>query len=210
MNSLTTVDPRINWDKKIPIIDEPVTIRVKEFTEESAETFSKNIDKAHNTSQHVVPVIIDSYGGDVYSLLSMIADIQNSSLPVATICIGKAMSCGAVLLTCGNEGLRFCDKNATVMLHEVSSVQIGKNEEIKASSKQTDKLNKQIFKIMAKNCGKDQNYFLNKIHERKNAEWFLSPQEAKKEKIIDNISIPHFSYNISLNIEFRDKNTNYF
>lgn len=204
MKSLIRVDPRIQFDRKMAIVEEPVIIRVKEFTEESAEDFSKMISKAHTTGQPVIPVIIDSYGGYVYSLLSMISDIQHSSLPVSTICVGKAMSCGAVLLTCGNSGLRFCDPNATVMIHDVSSMAFGKNEEIKASSKQTDRLNKQLFRLMAKNCDKEKDYFLLKMDEKKHSEWYLNPQEAKKEGIINSISVPDIEYEISLKIKFNN------
>ena len=42
------------------------------------------------------------------------------------------MSCGAVLLTFGEEGMRFADPNATVMIHDVSSGMYGKIEELKA------------------------------------------------------------------------------
>ncbi len=204
MKSMINVDPRIRWDRKLGLIEEPVIIRVKEFNEESADEFEQEMSKAHNTGQPLVPVIIDSYGGQVYSLLSMISDIQNSDLPVATICVGKAMSCGAVLLSCGNDGMRYCDENATVMIHDVSSMAWGKNEEIQASAKQTNRLNKQIFRMMAKNCGQEAGYFLNKMDEKKHAEWYLDAKESKKEGLINCISVPSFNYNVSLNIEFGD------
>ena len=122
MKSIINVDPKIRWDRKLGLIEEPVIIRVKEFTEDSADEFEQDMSKAHNTGQPLVPIIIDSYGGQVYSLLSMISDIQNSDIPVATICVGKAMSCGAVLLSCGNDGMRYCDANSSVMIHDVSSM----------------------------------------------------------------------------------------
>ena len=39
----------------------PVVIRVKEFTEKSAEEFSRAVARAQNTGQPVLPIIIDSY-----------------------------------------------------------------------------------------------------------------------------------------------------
>jgi ATP-dependent Clp endopeptidase proteolytic subunit ClpP len=204
MKSLIKIDPRIHLDRKLHAIEEPVIIRVKEFTDESAEEFEKDISKAHTTGQPVIPILIDSFGGYVYSLLSMVSDIQHSTLPVATICVGKAMSCGAVLLTCGNDGMRFCDSNATIMIHDVAGMSYGKNEEVKASTKQMDRLNKQIFRIMSKNCNKDKDYFLNKMDEKKHAEWYLNPQEAKKEGIINSISVPDIEYEISLKTKFNN------
>ena len=51
--------------------------------------------------------------------MTMISAIKNSEIPVATIVEGKAMSCGAVLLTFGEDGMRFADPDATVMIHDV-------------------------------------------------------------------------------------------
>ena len=124
-------------------------IRVNKFDEESAKKFAEQIGLAHNTGQKVIPVVIDSYGGQVYSLMSMIAAIKHSELPVATIVEGKAMSCGAILFSFGEDGLRFMDPNATVMIHDVSSMDMGKVEELKASAKEADRLNTIIYTMMA-------------------------------------------------------------
>ena len=88
------------------IEDLPVIIRVRKFDEAAAAMFTKEMRKAQNTGQPVVPVIIDSYGGQVYSLMSMISDIKYSNLPVATIVQGKAMSCGAILFSFGHSIIR--------------------------------------------------------------------------------------------------------
>ena len=131
--------------KEIELRSNPVIVRVNKFDEESAKDFATQLALAHNTGQKVIPVVIDSYGGQVYSLMSMIAAIRASELPVATIIEGKAMSCGAVLFTFGEEGMRFMDPDATIMIHDVSSAQWGKVEEIKASAAETERLNKKIY-----------------------------------------------------------------
>lgn len=202
MKSIVTVDPLIRWDRKMSLVEEPVIIRVREFTEESAESFEEDIARGHNTGQPVIPVIIDSYGGQVYSLLSMVSDIENSDIPIATICVGKAMSCGAILLSCGADGMRYCDKHANVMIHDVSSMSFGKNEELKAHTKNVDRLNKHVFQMMATNCGQSKNYFLDKMDEKKHAEWYLSAVEAKKQGLVNEISIPSMNYKISVEITF--------
>ena len=71
--------------KSVELRSSPVIIRVNKFDEKSAKEFAEDIAKAHNTGQSIIPVIIDSYGGQVYSLMSMVASIKNSELPVATI-----------------------------------------------------------------------------------------------------------------------------
>ena len=62
--------------KEPKLVDDlPVIIRVNKFDEASAKSFSVLMRKAHNSGQTVIPIIIDSYGGQVYSLMSMISDI---------------------------------------------------------------------------------------------------------------------------------------
>jgi ATP-dependent protease ClpP protease subunit len=89
------------------------------------------------------------------------------------------------------------------MLHEVSTFDCGKNQEIQASEKETNRLNKYLFQLMAKNCGhSDKNYFLNEIYARKNADWFLTPAEVLKHKLANKIHLPQFTTSISVNTEF--------
>jgi len=196
------VDPKIR-SKHEELIVEPVIIRVKEFNEKAAEEFSMAMAKAHNTGQPIIPVIIDSYGGQVYSLLAMIADIENARLPVATVAVGKAMSCGSVLLSCGAEGHRYIDSNATVMIHEVSSMEFGKIEEMKAGTNEADRLNKYIFHKMAKNCGhSDPDYFLKLVDSKKHADWFLPANEVKKHKLANYIKVPFFTTKITVDMKF--------
>ena len=191
-----------NYIKEVELRTNPVIITVNEFNEEETQKFSEMMCQAQNSGQKVIPVIIDSFGGEVYSLMSMISQIKCSKIPVATIVQGKAMSCGAVLLTCGAEGMRFMDPDATVMIHDVASGQYGKNEEVKASAAETDRLNKKIFQIMARNCGKPDDYFLKEIHERGHADWFLESEECKNIGLVNHVRVPTFNVNIDVSIDF--------
>lgn len=168
----------------------PNIIYVNKFNEEAAKEFVEAMVNAQNTGQPIIPIVIDSYGGEVYSLLKMIDIIKSSTVPVATICMGKAMSCGAVLLTCGAEGHRYMAPTATVMIHDVASFAFGKVEEIKADAKESDRLNKLIFKIMADNCGKEVSYFSKLVHEHGHADWFLDAEECKKHGMVNHLRIP--------------------
>ena len=102
--------------KELELQKSPVIIRVNKFDEDSVKDFHSKIAMAHNTGQKVIPVVIDSYGGQVYSLMAMISAIKHSELPIATIVEGKAMSCGAILFSFGEDGMRFIDPDATVMI----------------------------------------------------------------------------------------------
>ena len=181
----------------------PVVIRVNKFDEKAAEDFSKSVARAQNTGQPVLPVIIDSYGGQVYSLMSMISDIEHSRIPVATIVQGKAMSCGAILFSFGVDGMRYMDPDATVMIHDVSSMGWGKVEEIKADAKEVERLNQKIYRMMAKNCGHHEEYFLDIVHEKGHADWFLDAKEAKRHKLASKLKVPEMKIGVKVEFEFK-------
>ena len=197
INFITDISPLI---KEIELRSDPVMITVNEFTEESANEFTTLVSSAQNTGQKVLPVIIDSYGGQVYSLLTMISAIKSSKIPVATIIRVKAMSCGALLASFGEDGLRFMDKDATLMIHDVASMAFGKVEELKADAREADRLNKKVFTMMARNCGKADDYFLNLIHDKGHADWFLEAEEAKEHNIIQQIRVPDLKATVKVDI----------
>jgi ATP-dependent Clp protease protease subunit len=199
----------MKWTTKVsPLLKEfelrknPIIVRVNKFTEDSAKKFQQEIAQAHNTGQKVIPVVIDSYGGQVYALMTMISAIKHSELPIATIVEGKAMSCGAVLLTFGEQGMRFADPDATVMIHDVSSGAFGKIEEMKADVKEAERLDEKIYTMMARNCGKKDDYFKKKIFGKKHADWFMDAAEAKRHGIVNNVRVPKFNIGVSVDIDF--------
>ena len=199
MNVIKNFSPLLK-DKEF-IDDLPVVIRVRKFDEAAAKDFAAQVCKAQNTGQPILPVIIDSYGGQVYSLMSMISDIKNSRIKVATIVQGKAMSCGAILFSFGAEGHRYMDPDATVMIHDVSSMDYGKVEEIKASAEETERLNQKIYTMMAENCGHHKDYFLDIVHEKGHADWFLTADQCKRHGLANQLRVPKLDIKISVDIE---------
>ena len=188
--------------KEVELRKQPVIIRVNKFDEKSANDFATKMALAHSTGQKVIPIVIDSYGGQVYSLMTMIAAIKSSELPVATIVEGKAMSCGAVLLTFGEDGLRFASPDATVMIHDVSSGGWGKIEELKADVKEAERLDEKIFTMMARNCGKKDDYFKKKVFNKKHADWFMDAEEAKKHGLVNHLRVPKMNIKVEVDIDF--------
>jgi len=187
MNFVADVSPLV---KEVELKFDPIVIRVNKFDEESASEFCDAMSRAQYSGQKVIPVIIDSYGGQVYSLMSMIAAIKASRIPVATIVEGKAMSCGAILFSFGTEGMRFADPDSTIMIHDVSSGAFGKVEEVKADARESERLNKKVYEMMARNCGKPADYFLKIVHEKGHADWYLDAEEAKSHNLANELRIP--------------------
>ena len=75
-------------------------------------------------------MFIDSYGGYCDSFLSIHDMMQMSRCDFATVCIGKAMSAGQMLLMSGTVGKRFITPNSRVMIHAIASGMYGKIHEL--------------------------------------------------------------------------------
>lgn len=201
------IDPRISIPEADKTIEIPAFVKFTGgFTEESAAKFRSELNMAESharaAQQEVIPIIIDSFGGEVYSLLSMIDAIDACDIPVATIVESKAMSCGAILFSCGAEGHRYMGPNATVMIHDVSSMTWGKIEEMKISVAEAERLNKIVFERMSKNCGHKKSYFGDLIAKKKHQDWFLDYKEAKGHNLTNHTKLPVMQVDIKMTHSF--------
>ena len=68
-----------------------------------------------------ISIYINSPGGSVYAGLAIYDTMQFIKPDVSTICVGIAMSMGALLLSGGAHGKRMALPNAKILIHQVSS-----------------------------------------------------------------------------------------
>lgn len=196
------IDPRLKGEKVKEILDYPEVIRVTKFDEENLAKFQHDLNSALDTGQPVVPIVVDSFGGAVYSLMGMIAAIEQCPVPVATVLTTKAMSCGAALFSFGTEGYRFMHPDATMMIHDASWGTDGKVEDVKNDAQHLEDLNKRLFRKMAKQLGHPPDYILNLIKEHSHVDWFLTAKDAKRHNIANHLKIPSFHVEVSMHIDF--------
>lgn len=171
-------------------------IIVNKFTEESAKDFRKKvISRAMQDSVAPIIVYIDSYGGYLDSLNSMLETIEQVPNPIITVCMGKAMSCGAALLAAGDH--RFCGRKSRVMVHQGSSGAGGPIESLQNDVDESKRINRQLMTMIAKRCGKTLKQFREEMKGRLHRDddeardLYLPPQEALEIGIIDFIGMPH-------------------
>ena len=126
-------------------------IWVTEFTTESALVFRQDLfDAAREDPSKPIIVYINSYGGCVDALASMIETMDEITNPIVTVCHGVAMSCAAILLSHGD--IRFVGKNSRIMIHEISGGSSGDVHDMHADAVEMKRLNKHFMHLLAKNC----------------------------------------------------------
>lgn len=167
-------------------------IWVNKFTEESAQEFRERVlAYSQEDPERIIPIYIDSYGGSVFALAKMIETMDEVPNRFVTICQGKAMSCGAILLSHGDA--RFCGRLSTVLIHNVSSVSWGDVLTMKADSDEVTRLNKMMLGLLADNCQMTYNELQKEIKDATDSKnIILDANGAKKFKIIDHIGTPGF------------------
>jgi len=166
-------------------------IWVTKFDESSAQRFrDKVMAKAKESANDPIIIYIDSYGGYVDSLAKMIETLDEVPNPIITVCMGKAMSCGAILFSHGD--VRFCGRHSRIMIHEVSGGTIGDVHDMHADAIETKRLNKHFMGLLARNCKIVGGYdgIRKIIKQRDGREIYLNADESVKFGITDIIGLP--------------------
>lgn len=184
----------------------PEATYVHDIDDRMARIIDKRILDANNKGYPLLPLYIQSDGGEAHALISIIASIENSAVPVLTYCMGKAMSAGAILLACGTPGYRFCNQNSSVMVHSILTGY--GNDKIHNISNDVDftkRLNSQLFTILNKKCKKKQGFFEKKMSANIGADIFLNAEMVKEYGMVDYIGVPFLETNIEISHELKHK-----
>jgi ATP-dependent Clp protease protease subunit len=157
-----------------------------------------------NSPQPVVYLSINSEGGSVFELNQMRDLILASPKPVLGYGGGMVFSAASLLLSSCTKGYRWMGPSSKLMIHEVATSSEGKSSDIISDALETEKLNDELFEILAKNAGKPKAFFKNLIRKKNNADFFLSAQECKELSLIDYIGVPEVSMNIKVEWDIKD------
>ena len=134
-----------------------------------------------------VSLYINSPGGSVYSGLAIYDTMQFIKPDVQTICVGIAMSMGALLLSGGAEGKRMALPNAKILIHQVSSAFQGQATDIEIHAKEIIDVRQRLDEILAKHTGQP----LEKVSKDTERDYFMSADEAQEYNLIDRVISKH-------------------
>jgi ATP-dependent Clp protease protease subunit len=129
-----------------------------EITEENANQAVKWLvmENMGATEDRVLTLYINSQGGDLYEAFGLIDMMKNSRITIRTIGFGSVMSAAFLILASGTPGERYISKNCGIMCHQMSATEeMGKYHDIKATRKETDRLNKSMYDLLKETTGLD-------------------------------------------------------
>jgi ATP-dependent Clp protease protease subunit len=130
-----------------------------------------------------INLYIQSPGGVVSAGLAIYDTMQFVKCPVSTLCMGLAASMGAVLLTAGATGKRYCLPNAKVMIHQPLGGASGQASDIEIATREMLKTREQLNGILAKHTGKA----IDQIVKDTDRNYWMTAAEAKDYGLVDEI-----------------------
>ena len=134
-----------------------------------------------------ISLYINSPGGSVYAGLAIYDTMQFVKPDVQTICVGIAMSMGALLLAGGAKGKRMALPNAKILIHQVSSGFQGQATDIEIHAREILDLRKRLDQIIADKTGQP----MEKVSRDTERDFFMSADEATDYGIIDRVIAKH-------------------
>ncbi len=137
---------------------------------------SENPDKDIN-------LYINSPGGSVSAGLAIYDTMQFIKPDVSTMCIGQAASMGAMLLTAGAKGKRYCLPHSRVMIHQPLGGYQGQATDIEIHTREILKIRSQLNDLLALHSGQS----VETIAADTERDNFMSPIEAKDYGLIDEL-----------------------
>ncbi len=130
-----------------------------------------------------ISMYINSPGGSVYAGLAIYDTMQFIKPDLQTICVGVAMSMGALLLAGGTAGKRMALPNSKILIHQVSGGFQGQATDIEIHAREIIDVRQRLDKIIAHHTGQD----LERVSKDTDRDYFMSAEEAVEYSIVDRV-----------------------
>ena len=134
-----------------------------------------------------ISIYVNSPGGSVYAGLAIYDTMQYIKPDVQMICVGVAMSMGALLLASGAEGKRMALPNSKILIHQLSGGFEGQATDIEIHAKEIIDVRGRLDQIIAKHTGQPPD----KVAKDTERDYFMSAEEAKAYSIVDRVIEHH-------------------
>ena len=130
-----------------------------------------------------IHLYINSPGGSVTAGMSIYDTMQFIKPDVSTMCIGQAASMGAVLLTGGTKGKRYCLPHSRMMIHQPLGGFSGQASDFDIHAKEILLIRDKLNRVLAHHTGQS----LKKIQADTDRDNFLSSSDAVTYGLIDQV-----------------------
>ncbi|GCE05318.1 ATP-dependent Clp protease proteolytic subunit 2 [Dictyobacter aurantiacus] len=130
-----------------------------------------------------INMYINSPGGSIYAGLAIYDTMQWLRPDVSTVCMGMAMSMGAVLLAGGAAEKRYCLPNSTMLIHQPLGGAEGQAADIEITAREILRLRRSLYDILSHHTGQTPE----RIMQDSDRNYYLTAQQAVEYGLVDDI-----------------------
>ena len=106
---------------------------------------------------------------------------------ISTVCMGMAMSMGAVLLAAGQHGKRYCLPNSTMLIHQPLGGAEGQAADIEITAREILRLRRSLYEILSTATGQT----MERIMQDSDRNYYLTAQQAVEYGLVDDVLTPN-------------------
>jgi ATP-dependent Clp protease, protease subunit len=132
-----------------------------------------------------ISLYINSPGGSAYAGMAIYDTMQYVKPDVRTVCVGMAMSAGAMILCGGAAGKRFALPNSKVMIHQGSGGFSGSPADIQIAAREILEMTERMAKIISRHSGQS----VEQVRKDIDRDRFMTPQEAAEYGLVDRVMV---------------------
>ena len=126
---------------------------------------------------------INSHGGSVTAGMAIYDTMNYITPPIATVCMGRAASMGAFLLSAGQKGMRYALPNSQVMIHQPLGGFQGQATDIDIHAREILRMRETLNGLLAKHTGQP----IEKIAQDTERDNFMTAEMAQAYGLVDKV-----------------------
>ena len=168
------------------LLNDRIVFLGEEVTDVSANlVIAQLLHLESQASEKDISLYINSPGGSVTAGLAILDTMNYIKCDVSTICLGECASMGAVLLSAGAKGKRYCLPNSMVLIHQPSGGAQGQQTEIQIVADFMRKTRDRLNNILASNTGQP----LEVIERDTERDNYMTAEEAMAYGLVDKVIV---------------------
>ena len=168
------------------LLNDRIVLVGEEVTDVSANlVIAQLLHLESQDSEKDISLYINSPGGSVTAGLAILDTMNYIKCDVSTICLGECASMGAVLLSAGAKGKRYCLPNSMVLIHQPSGGAQGQQTEIQIVADFMRKTRDRLNNILASNTGQP----LEVIERDTERDNYMTAEEAMAYGLVDKVIV---------------------
>jgi ATP-dependent Clp protease protease subunit len=133
-----------------------------------------------------IAMYINCPGGGIYAGLAIYDTMQQLNAPISTVAVGVTASFGTVLLSAGENSMRYALPHATIHLHQPLGGAQGQATDIEIQAKEILRLREKLNTILVRHTGQT----LETIERDTERDFYMDGEAAKEYGLVDHVLYP--------------------